>query len=90
MDTRSEIVDSSMDNNISKTRGNGIDNGSVSLDGTVDTRPIRRLRSMTLTEFREKLVMHFNIAYQKNEVQWPRRLKLYRPSRDASVQRRDD
>ena len=35
------------------------------------------VNSLTLDEFRNKLVTHFNIAFQKNELKWPRRLKDY-------------
>ena len=33
------------------------------------------IRSLSLEYFRKKLITHFNIAYKKKEVQWPRRLK---------------
>lgn len=34
---------------------------------------IKVVRSMSLSAFRSKLVTHFNIAYERNEVIWPRR-----------------
>ncbi len=34
---------------------------------------IKVVRSMSLAEFRSKLVTHFNIAYERKEVVWPRR-----------------
>ena len=33
------------------------------------------IRSLSLEYFRKKLIRHFNIAFHKNEVQWPSRLK---------------
>jgi hypothetical protein len=35
----------------------------------------QKVRYMKLADFRQKLVMHFNIALHKNELQWPRQLK---------------
>ena len=34
---------------------------------------ITLVRSMRLSDFRSKLVAHFNIAYERNEVIWPKR-----------------
>ena len=39
----------------------------------------RRVRSMRLDHFRQKLVVHFNIAFHKNELQWPRQLARHEP-----------
>lgn len=39
----------------------------LSLDG------IRLVRSMTIETFRSKLVRHFDIAFTRRELQWPRR-----------------
>lgn len=32
------------------------------------------VRSLSLDEFRRRLVVHFNIAFNRNEVQWPQRM----------------
>jgi hypothetical protein len=40
----------------------------------------QKVRYMKLADFRQKLVMHFNIAFHKNELQWPRQLTRYKPS----------
>ena len=34
---------------------------------------VKMVRSMSLAEFPSNLVTHFNIAYERNEVIWPRR-----------------
>ena len=39
--------------------------------GNVDT-PIK-VRNLKLHDFRQKLVTHFDIAFEKNELLWPRR-----------------
>ena len=33
------------------------------------------VRNLSLNYFRKKLIRHFNIAFHKQEVEWPRRLK---------------
>ena len=50
----------------------GVNDGNVGLS-------MQKVRNMTLIEFRQKLVTHFNIAFQKNELQWPRQLTRYAP-----------
>ena len=41
-------------------------------DGNGDLSSARKVRSMEFVEFCQKLVTHFNIAFQRNELQWPR------------------
>ena len=38
------------------------------------------VRTLSLDFFRSKLVTHFDIAYKRNEVKWPRRMKSRRPA----------
>lgn len=33
-----------------------------------------KVRNLSLTDFRSRLVVHFNIAFNRNEVEWPRRM----------------
>jgi hypothetical protein len=37
------------------------------------------VRKLTNEQFRSRLVEHFNILYQKNEIKWPRRLGKRQP-----------
>jgi hypothetical protein len=41
---------------------------------------ITRVRMLSLDFFRSKLVTHFDIAYKRNEVKWPRRMKSRSPA----------
>ncbi|KAI2508513.1 hypothetical protein MHU86_5912 [Fragilaria crotonensis] len=38
------------------------------------------VRMLSLDFFRSKLVTHFDIAYKRNEVKWPQRMKSRRPA----------
>lgn len=40
---------------------------------------IHVVRNLTLPFFQSKLVRHFDIAFKRNEVQWPRRLARKEP-----------
>ncbi len=39
----------------------------------------RRVQSNRIDHFRQKLVVHFNIAFHKNELRWPRQLARHKP-----------
>lgn len=66
-------VDTYIDDSESTSTG-GIDDNNA---GNVDT-PIL-VRNLKLHDFRQKLVTHFDIAFKKNELQWPRRLTRCQP-----------
>ncbi len=60
-------------NNFEGTITGSIDNDAGNLDTPI------LVRHLKLHEFRKKLVTHFDIAFKKNELQWPRRLIRCQP-----------
>ena len=59
------------------------DNDAVPLDtsGSAMISPdsIQEVRKLSLSEFRARLVCHFDIAYKRNEIQWPASRKQFEP-----------
>jgi hypothetical protein len=41
---------------------------------------VRLVRKLTQQQFRSRLVEHFDILFQKNQIQWPRRLRARQPT----------
>ena len=55
-----------------------VDNESVTTDDDVSINAVDDIgqvlvRRMTVKRFRQKLITHFDIAFQKREIQWPTR-----------------
>ena len=46
---------------------------SVAVDDDHDDAQV--VRKMSMEDFRDKLVTHFDIAFQRKEIQWPKRNK---------------
>ena len=50
-----------------------------------DAGEVRRVRNLSLKYFRSKLVEHFNIKFNQNQVAWPARRGHTRPGRVADM-----
>ena len=46
-----------------------------SLEGVVDTEVVNEVRLLSADIFQKKLIEHFDILFQQNKVQWPRKSK---------------
>ena len=63
------------DNSIVMMETEVLCNDEVPMSGVVQQlhpRRVQSVRLLTLNDFRSRLIVHFNIAFQKNEVRWPR------------------
>jgi len=49
------------------------DNATPVTNEMLDNITMKSVRQMSLQKFRDKLTTHFNIAFEKKEIEWPRR-----------------
>ena len=47
-----------------------------------DRMPVRVVKDLSLSYFRHKLVQHFDIAFQRNEIIWPGKRNRRKQQRD--------
>ncbi len=53
--------------------GDDAGENSISVDADDASDEVRKVRHLSLDYFRSKLVEHFNIKFDRNEIIWPRR-----------------
>ena len=64
-------------NRLQQTPAPAVVDAATTVDTTTDD-DIVEVRKLSLTEFRRRLVVHFSIALERNEVQWPQRFVVNR------------
>ena len=69
------LSDVGIGNDVIKTRVVDVQVNEYNIQNKVDNPndALTRVNSLTLKEFQRRLVTHFNICFQKKEIQWPKR-----------------